>query len=299
LARIVQNWGESQHDLQGVPMKKKSVLVTSFLTLGAAGALAQATPAPAAPEPLVPLTANINLTTKYKFRGQDQGNTDWFSPALQGGFDWSSNGFYIGNWNSNVSFTNAALEMDFYAGYKGEITKEFGYDVGVLQYYDPQKDKNISLSTTEIYGALTWTWLALKYSYTTSGDYFGLGALQQAVARETGGTLSGGGNRGGGTGYVELNANVPVVDKLTVNAHVGYTHMAKKLRNATIDGGEGSTTDVGLKSYYDYKVGLTYDMSAFLGSGVSAAAAYVGASKKEFYRDINKGRVILTISKAM
>ena len=34
-------------------MKKKSVLVTSLLSLGAAGAFAQATPAPAAPEPSV------------------------------------------------------------------------------------------------------------------------------------------------------------------------------------------------------------------------------------------------------
>ena len=54
-------------------MKKSSVLVSSFLSLGAAGAFAQTTPASAAPEPAFPLTANINLTTKYKFRGQDQG----------------------------------------------------------------------------------------------------------------------------------------------------------------------------------------------------------------------------------
>ena len=131
-------------------MKKKSVLVTSFLSLGAAGAFAQATPAPAAPEPMVPLTANINVTTKYKFRGQDQGEsrstptaagTKWFTPAIQGGFDWSSSGFYVGNWNSNIGFTNAGIEMDFYGGYKGEITKDFGFDVGILQYYYPQKDK--------------------------------------------------------------------------------------------------------------------------------------------------------------
>ena len=172
-------------------MKKKSVLVTSFLSLGAAGAFAQATPAPAAPEPMVPLTANINLTTKYKFRGQDQGNTDWFSPALQGGFDWSSSGFYVGNWNSNVSFSNAALEMDFYAGYKGEITKEFGYDVGILQYYYPQKDKVVSFDTTEIYAALTWTFLTLKYSHTISSDYFGFGKLQQMAAADNGSSLGG------------------------------------------------------------------------------------------------------------
>jgi len=278
-------------------MKKKSALVTSILSLGAAGAFAQATPAPAAPEPPVPLTANINLTTKYKFRGQDQGNTDWFSPALQGGFDWSASGFYVGNWNSNVSFSNAALEMDFYAGYKGEITKEFGYDVGILQYYYPQKDKVVSFDTTELYAALTWTFLTLKYSHTISSDYFGFGKSQQIVAADNGASL--GGSRGQNTGYIELNANFPLMDKLTLNGHRGYTNLAKDLNHATVDGGEGGTLDVGAKDYTDYKIGLTYDMSAYVGPGTSAAIAYVGANKKGFYGDLNKGQVILTLSKSL
>ena len=44
-----------------------------------------------------------------------------------------------------------------------------------------------------------------------------------------------------------------------------------------------------------YEIGVTYD----LGSGFSAAGALVGATKKDFYGDINKARVILTISKTM
>ena len=89
------------------------------------------------------------------------------------------------------------------------------------------------------------------------------------------------------------------MDKLTLNGHVGYTNFAKDLRKATVDGGEGGTIDVGVKDYTDYKIGLTYDMSAFAGSGTSAAIAYVGANKKGFYGDINKGQVILTLSKAL
>ena len=187
--------------------------------------------------------------------------------------------------------------MDFYGGYKGEIAKGFGYDVGILQYYYPQKDKAVSFNTTEVYGALTWTFLTVKYSHTVSSDYFGFGKAQQTDCRSDGGSLSG--SRGQNTGYFEINANFPVMDKLTINAHGGYTRMAKKLRDATFDGGEGGTIDAGVKSYYDYKVGLTYDLSATLGSGVSAAAAYVGATKKDFYGDINRGRVIFTISKSM
>ena len=283
-------------------MKKKSVLVTSFLSLGAAGAFAQATPAPAAPEPPVALTANINLTTKYKFRGQDQGevtldssgktDTKWFTPAIQGGFDWTAGGFYVGNWNSNIGFTNAGLEMDFYAGYKGEIVKDFAYDVGILQYYYPQKDKAVDFNTTEIYAALTWTFLTLKYSHTVSNDYFGIGKTQSLVGTTPKPS-------GQNTGYIELNANYPVMDKLTLNAHVGYTNFAKDLRKATVDDGEGGITDVGVKDYTDYKIGVTYDMSALTGSGTSAAIAYVGANKKGFYGDINKGQVILTFSKAL
>ncbi|MEO8527362.1 MAG: TorF family putative porin [Caldimonas sp.] len=268
-------------------MKKKSIIVSSFLSLGAFGAMAQATAPAPAPEPTPsPFSANINLTTKYKFRGQDQGNTNFFSPALQGGFDWSSNGFYLGNWNSNIGFTNAGLEMDFYGGYKGEIAKDFGYDVGILQYYYPQKDKEVNFNVTELYGALSWQWLTVKYSHTVSKDYFGIGAIQE---------LAGSSPRPSGrnTGYIEAAANFPI-DKWTINTHIGYTRYSSGLRNATFDGGEGAVS-VGVPNYYDYKVGVTYD----LGSGFSVAGAVLGASKKSFYGDINKTRAIFTLSKTM
>ena len=51
------------------------------------------------------LTANVSLTTNYKFRGQDQdtGRNKAVKPALQGGFDYTfgDSGWYIGNWNSS------------------------------------------------------------------------------------------------------------------------------------------------------------------------------------------------------
>jgi len=272
------------------------------MALGAPLAQAQTAPPASAPEAAAaapaasPFSANINLTTKYKFRGQDQGNTNWFSPALQGGFDWSANGWYIGNWNSNVSFSNAALEMDFYGGYKGDISKDFAYDVGILQYYYPQRNKVIDFNVTEIYGALTYSVVTVKYSHTLSSDYFGNGEVQQMTASLAGAGISR--PRGRNTGYLEAAANFPLVDKLTLNTHIGYTRYASDLRNARYTVGT-TTTNVGIPNYYDYKIGVTYDLSAPLGSGVSAAAALVGASKRSFYGDINKPRVILTISKSM
>lgn len=251
--------------------------------LAAAAAQAQTT----APEPSSSLTANIAVTTKYKFRGQDQGNTQWFSPALQGGFDWTSGGVYVGNWNSNVNFSNAAIEMDFYAGYKGEFRPGFGYDVGILQYYYPQHDKAVDFDTTEIYGGVTFNVLSLKYFHTISKDYFGIGEIKQQAG------AAGGRPKGRNTGYLDLTANVPLVEKLTLNAHVGYTRLAGNLRN----GSDGS--GLGYPSFYDYKLGVTYDVGAFLGTGTSVAAAVVGADKRGFYGDFNKPRLILTISKAL
>jgi uncharacterized protein (TIGR02001 family) len=274
---------------------KKSLTVLPLLVAFVAAASAQTPPAaPAmaasAPEPAPsPFTANIAVTTKYKFRGQDQGNTNWFSPAVQGGFDWSQNGFYVGNWNSNVSFSNAAIEMDFYGGYKGEIAKDLGYDVGVLQYYYPQKNKIVQFNTTELYGALSWQWLSLKYSHTISKDYFAIGESQQQAAFNNDG-IGIGRPKGRNTGYLDLSANFPLVDKWTLNGHLGYTRYASDLRNAS-DG----ITDLSVPNFYDYKIGVTYD----LGSGFAAAAAYVGASKRSFYGDINKPRAILTLSKTM
>ena len=287
----------------------KPVVLTSLLAAAISCQAQTAAPAEAAasaPE-TSPFTANVNLTTKYKFRGQDQGNTNWFSPALQGGFDWSQNGWYVGNWNSNVSFSNAAIEMDFYGGYKGEIVKDLGYDVGILQYYYPQKNKTIDFNVTELYGALSYSFYSLKYSHTVSKDYFGIGEAQSQAA--TGAGVGIGRPKGRNTGYLDLSGNFPIVDKWTLNAHVGYTRYSKDLRDAsyTVPGGiakaqmlrgtglPGSTVDLGVPNFYDYKLGATYD----LGSGFSAAGAWVGANKKNFYGDINKARAIFTISKTM
>jgi uncharacterized protein (TIGR02001 family) len=284
-------------------MNKKSLILAPVLAAFFACAQAQTTPAaPAAPAaaasapdpaPTPAFTGNINVTSNYKFRGQDQGTLKTWSPAVQGGFDWTANGFYLGNWNSNVSF-GGNIEMDLYGGYRGEIVKDVGYDVGILQYYYPHNgdSTNINFNTTEIYGAVSWQWLSLKYSHTVSNDYFGIGQIQESagVAPRP---------KGRNTGYLDLSGNYPVMDKLVLNAHLGYTRYASDLRNAsftTDDGEDGiTTTNVGVPNYTDWKLGLTYD----LGSGFSVAGAVVGASKKSFYGDVNKTRAIITLSKSM
>ncbi len=123
-------------------------------------------------------------------------------------------------------------------------------------------------------------WMSFKYSHTVSKDYFGFGKGFQLSVPLT--------DRPSGrnTGYLDFSANYPLMDKVTVNAHLGYTRFSSDLRDVRDAGG----ADIGLPNYIDYKIGGTYD----LGSGVSAAAALVGADKGHYFGVINRGRVVLT-----
>lgn len=106
---------------------------------------APAAAAPAAAAPASPFTGNVMLASEYLYRGiaQTRGK-----PAIQGGFDYAHpSGFYVGTWGSSISWigdtypagTSASLELDIYGGYKGTITGDLGYDVGVLTYNYPGK----------------------------------------------------------------------------------------------------------------------------------------------------------------
>ena len=78
---------------------------------------------------------------------------------------------------------------------------------------------------------------------------------------------------------------------MTLNAHLGYTRYASDLKSVRDGNGKG----IGVPNFTDYKLGVTYD----LGSGFSAAGALVGATKKDYYGDGNKARVIFMISRVM
>jgi uncharacterized protein (TIGR02001 family) len=204
------------------------------------------------------LSANLSLTSKYKYRGQDQSDPrKAVLPAVQGGFDYTTGPFYVGNWNSSIGGAGGT-EMDFYGGYKGEAAG-FGYDVGLLQYYYPGAT---TFNTTEIYGGISYGIASAKLSYVASDKYFG--------ATDSRGTL-----------YLDLGANYELMKGVTLNGHVGFTQLA-------------SDSTYG-PDFADYKLGATYD----LGEGYSVAGALVGATKKNSYGDINKTRVVLTLTKSM
>ena len=207
------------------------------------------------------LSGNVALTSNYKFRGQDQdvSKDKTVKPALQGGFDYAfSNGFYVGNWNSSVDWLeNNSLETDVYGGFKGDLGNGLTYDVGALAYLYSGAG---SANTGELYGALTWTAFTLKYSHTVSKKYFGV-------------------EDGRHTGYLNLAYAQEIAPKLTLKAAVGYTRFSNDAK------------DNGAVRYFDYGVGLGYD----LGEGFAVAGGLYGGNKRDSYPGVNKNLSLIHI----
>jgi len=234
-------------------MKFPVSLLAAAAVLAAAPLAAQAADSP--------FSANVALTSKYKFRGQDQSDpAKAVLPAIQGGFDFASGGFYLGNWNSSVGL-GSGTEMDFYGGYRGEV-EGFSYDVGALYYYYPGTDS--SGNTIELYASVGFGPVSAKYSRVISSKWFGV-------------------DGGKGTGYLELNAGYEVAKGIKLVAHLGATQFS------------GGAKNNGAVNFSDYKLGADFDV----GSGFTLGAAYVGATKKADWGDVNKSRVVLTLSKAL
>jgi len=230
------------------------------VALACAAIPAFAADAAPAPTPAYTLTANVGLTSEYVYRGITQTARN---PAIQGGADFThSSGLYLGTWGSNISWysdavpgSSVSMEWDLYGGYRNTIG-DIGYDVGVLQYYYPGRYPTLAAgavkpNTTEVYGALSYKWLTGKVSYVVSNGLFGV-------------------DNADGSYYLDLSANVPIVDTWTLNAHVGEQ---KYTGTATT----GAASNDSLYSYTDWKLGVTKD----LGAGWSATAYYTDTNAKD------------------
>jgi uncharacterized protein (TIGR02001 family) len=251
----------------------KSLLAIALATL--AGPVLADTAAPAAPAPSYTLTANVDLSSQYIYRGLTQTNAN---PAIQGGADYTNaNGFYAGTWGSNISwFTDGvpknpdgsgnslSMEWDLYGGYAQTIG-DYGYNVGVLQYYYDGSYGNLSTATTgvvnpnttEIYALVSYKTLSFKLSDVVSSGLFD-------VANAS------------GSYYADLSWNPALTDTLTLNTHVGE----QKYSGTAVAGGLSNDAKF---SYTDYKLGITADLSKELGTGWSATAYYTYANTSSTY----------------
>jgi uncharacterized protein (TIGR02001 family) len=202
------------------------------------------------------LAFNIGAVSDYRFRGISQTRN---KPALQGGVDYSNGGFYLGAWASNIKWIedwggDAKIEIDLYGGYKGEIAKDLGFDVGVLQYVYPSASTTEwdsgfkNPNTTELYGAITSGPFTAKLSY--------------ALTNAFGNYDFGGSNKSTGSYYADLSATFDV-GGFSVVPHVGYQKI-NKISNA---------------SYTDYSLTISKDFS-----GIVPSLAIVGTdADKTFY----------------
>lgn len=235
-------------------LKSKSAFILTTLLVGTA-AMAQT----AAAEPDYTLSYNVGVTSDYRFRGISQTST---KPALQAGADFAhKSGFYLGVWGSNVKWikeyagaTDGSLEIDLYGGYKGEISKDFSYDVGLITYQYPSNNAATNANTTEFYGAVTYAMVTAKYS-RSAGNF---------VANPS----------SSGSAYFEIAANVDLGNGFTLTPHVGRQTIPNVVGNAG--------------NYTDYSLTLGKDF----GNGISATVAAIGTNaEKSFYTD-TQGRFL-------
>lgn len=271
---------------------RKTLLATAVTTVLSAPVLVLA----AEPTPTHTFTGNVGFASEYLYRGiaQTRGK-----PALQGGFDYAhASGLYAGVWGSNVSWisdavrgASASLEVDIYGGYKGMLSDDLGFDIGVLTYNYPGTGKTLATvqelkqDTTEIYGALSYKWLTVKYSRSTSA-LFGWAKFGQPLTEKT-----------TGSGYLELNGTYDLGEGWGVLGHVGHQKV------------KGNSP----ASYTDYKLGVTKDLGVgVLGLAYSTTTAkdsctngapttgndvycFVGVNGSTY--EAGKSKVVLTFNK--
>lgn len=203
------------------------------------------------------ISFNAAVTSDYRYRGISQTR---LKPALQGGVDYVNNpyGVYAGAWASTIKWTRDAggdgnIELDVYAGKRGQLNSAISYDVGVLTYvYASNGLKRVpgfaDADTSEIYGQLGYGPATLKYSHALT-NLFGYVDSKNS-------------------GYLDLSANVDAGQGFTINLHVGR----QKVRH-------NSAAD-----YTDWKAGVTKDLGF---ASLQLAAVGTNASKTAYASPAN------------
>lgn len=226
----------------------------------------EAAPAPVA-VPDNAVSFNVAAVSDYRYRGISQTR---LQPALQGGADYVNNptGLYVGAWASTITWVKDAggdgsVELDLYAGKRGQLSAEVSYDVGVLTYVYASNALPVSANTTELYGQLGYGPAYVKYSHAVT-NLFGFSDSKNS-------------------GYLDIGANIDAGNGFTVNLHAGRQDV--KHNDAA--------------SYTDWKLGVSKDFGvitgalAFIGTNANESA-YTSAANGKF---LGKNALQLTISK--
>ncbi len=228
---------------------KSSLIKLAVASIGASLGTGVALAQSKAAEPEFTVAFNAGAVTDYRYRGLSQSGR---KPALQGGADYSNkNGVYAGAWASTITWikdsgagASGPIEVDLYGGYKGELTKDVAFDVGLLQYAylgnSLDKATTANANTTEIYGALSFGVATAKFSNSLT-NLFGSPNSKNST-------------------YLDLSATIDAGGGWSVVPHIGV----QKIKNFT--------------KYTDYSVTVNKDVN-----GLILSAALVGTDKKGFF----------------
>lgn len=198
------------------------------------------------------LGSRISLVSNYVLRGIEQTSSN---PAVQGGMDYvHASGLYAGLWGSPVSritdsgasdtaqYGSVSTEIDLYFGFKNKFSADYDYDIGFIRYsyqgnYSAASGFALA-DSAEIYAAIRYSILTLKYSYSVLDQFM---TVRDAK----------------GTNYIELNANYPIPNtQYSLSAHVGR----QTYTGASADAFEAMGRSA---SYTDYKIGAARDIDGY------------------------------------
>jgi uncharacterized protein (TIGR02001 family) len=231
-------------------------------------------------------TSNVGLYSNYVFRGMSY--TDG-RPAVQGGFDYTNGGWYVGTYATNVNRnalpdlkqtdnpaanSRISMEWDVYGGYNFTPSEGWTVSAGLYNFAYPGAS---NISTLEANIGVTWKFLQLRYNHALS-DYFSIPGSK-------------------GTRYLEANLNFPLAGGWSISGHIGR-QTVKGLQNYPI--AFGGPLPSSLADYTDYKLGLTKDIGNGVVLGLAAtdtngdAAYYTSASGTR----MGKRQVIASVSRS-
>jgi uncharacterized protein (TIGR02001 family) len=217
---------------------------------------------------------NIAGVSDYRYRGISQTR---LKPALQGGADYVNNpsGFYAGTWLSTIKWTKDAggsgdVEVDLYAGKKGEIVKDVSYDFGVLSYVYPSNGLDkvagfVDANTTEVYGQVGYGPAYIKYSHSVT-NLFGFVDSKNS-------------------GYLDIGASFEVAPGYTLGLHYGHQSIKN---NSTY-------------AYDDWKIGVTKEFGGVIfglaAVGTNAEKALYTTSPTNGSKSLGKSGVVFSAAK--
>ncbi len=170
--------------------------------------------------------ATITGASEYEFRGISRSDK---KPSINGGFDWNHKGFYAGVWASNADFgdnDDASTEVDYYAGYKFNITDNSEFDFGTRYYSFPSTDTRLEYRFVDIYAGGSYDFdyfkTGLKVFYSNSYQF-----------------------DSGEAFYTDFNLEMPIVEDFYFIGHYGYLTVSDEEK-------------FGYSDYGDYEIGFGY-----------------------------------------